>query len=209
MVNSSDELAIKNESLIAENNKLRNDNNAINETNKLLNENLIASNNIFNETRQELELDFENKEKELKETIEKQQSHIDELTDKYRSLLPLQDNMKQSTHYKEIDAIKDKLNEVTNELNKTKVGIETKLAVQKQELTIAHKDEIHALQETHTDEKAHLLIAYTNDLNNGKIKYNNLAIEYNQLLSDASSLTKTNTLFSSRHKEIIKGKKTN
>ncbi len=71
MVNSSDELAIKNESLIAENNKLRNDNNAINETNKLLNENLIASNNTFNETRQELELDFENKEKELKETIEK------------------------------------------------------------------------------------------------------------------------------------------
>lgn len=60
--------------------------------------------------------------------------------------------MKQSTHYKEIDAIKDKLNEVTNELNKTKVGIETKLAVQKQELTIAHKDEIHTLQETHTDE---------------------------------------------------------
>ena len=57
MIDSSDALANKNESLIAENEKLRNDNNAVNETNQLLNENLIAANNTFNETKQELQLD--------------------------------------------------------------------------------------------------------------------------------------------------------
>ena len=38
------------------------------------------------------------------------------------------------------------------------------------------------------------------------MKYNELAYEYNDLLNDASTLTKRNTLFNSKHKEIIKNR---
>ena len=176
------------------------------ETNKFLNEQIGALSSSMLENNTKMESKYQSNINELKETIKKQKVHIDEITDKYQSLLPKQEYITPKSHYDELKTLSDKLNDATNELNKTKADVETKLAIQKQELNDAHKDEMHQLKETHTNEKAQLLVAYNNDLNNSKSKYNELAMEYNQLLSDASSLTKRNTLFGSRHKEIIKGK---
>ena len=41
---------------------------------------------------------------------------------------------------------------------------------------------------------------------NNKLKYNELAKDYNHLLGDASSLSRTSVLFSGRHKTIVKDK---
>lgn len=182
------------------------DNRQLKDANQFLNENIGALRKTFDKAIEDNSIDAENKEKELKETIKNQQLHIDELTDKYQSLLPIKDNIPQSTHYSEIDALKDKLNDATNELNKTKADIETKLAVQKQEINDAHKDEIHQLKETHTNEKAQLLVAYNNDLNNSKLKYNELAMEYNSLIDELYTITKWNALIDSRHEKIRKDK---
>ena len=70
-----------------------------------------------------------------------------------------------------------------------------KLKTQKSEMDVKH-----------TEEKAQMLIAYTQELNAHKLKYNELAKDYNHLLGDASSLTRVNTLFSGRHKTIVKDK---
>jgi len=195
MIDSSDELANRNESLIAENEKLRNDYNAINETNKLLNENLIASNNTFNETKQELQLDFQNKENELKETIKNQQSHIDELTEKYQSLLVLKEHIPAKTHYDEILGLQQKIKDKENEIAKLNGDIEVKLATQKNELNSEH-----------SNEKAQMLVAYNKELDNLKLQYNNLANDYNNLISDLYTITKWNAIFDSRHEKIRNNK---
>ena len=70
-----------------------------------------------------------------------------------------------------------------------------KLATQKSELEVKH-----------TEEKAQMLLAYTQELNSYKLKYNELAKDYNHLLGDASSLSRTNVIFSGRHKTIVKDK---
>lgn len=189
-----------------ENIEILEDNRQLKDANQFLNENIDALRKTFDKTIEDNSIDAENKEKELKETIKNQQLHIDELTDKYQSLLPIKDNIPQSTHYSEIDALKDKLNDATNELNKTKADIETKLAVQKQEINDAHKDEIHQIKESHTNEKAQLLVAYNNDLNNSKLKYNELAMEYNSLIDELYTITKWNALLDNRHEKIRKDK---
>ena len=185
---------------------LRKSNKDINKTNKLLNANINSLNATFDETKQQMQSDFQKQEKELKETIKKQQAHIDELTDKYQSLLPLKEYMPQKQHYKELKEIKDELTETKIELESTKSSIETKLATQKNELEKEHdieinklKDKLRDAEKEHTDEKAHLLVAYNT-------KYNELANKYNSLLSDARSLTRTNTLINGKHKQIIKDK---
>ena len=81
------------------------------------------------------------------------------------------------------------------ELNKAKGEIDVKLKTQKSEMDVKH-----------TEEKAQMLLAYTQELNAHKLKYNELAKDYNHLLGDASSLSRTSVLFSGRHKTIVKDK---
>ena len=195
MIESSDGLAARNEELIKENEQLKDANNKINETNKLLNDNIIALNASFKETKTELQSTFELKEKDYRETIEKQQAHIDELTEKVQSLSILKDYISPKEHYAALEELKDKIKEVEKELDKAMAEVDLKLATQKSELDIKH-----------TEEKAQMLLAYSQELNAHKMKYNELAKDYNHLLGDASSLTRINTLFSGRHKTIVKDK---
>ena len=195
LIKYEDEIVADNENLKNENRKLQSSIDSINKTNRMLNENILGLKATFDETEQQLKSDFEKQEIEMKETIQKQKSNIDDLTNKYHSLLPLQDNIKQSTHYKEIDALKNKLNDTTNELNKTKAEIETKLAIQKSNLEVEF-----------ADEKAKLFVAYNSNIDDMKLQYNNLANEYNFLLDELDSITRLNALFEGRHKKIIKDK---
>lgn len=195
LIDSSDALANENENYKIQNEKLRNDNNSINETNKLLNENIIGLKTTFEQTLEDNTTKAKNTEIELKETIKNMQSHIDEITDKYQSLLVLKEHIPQNQHYSELDALKDELHKVKLELEQKDSELETKLATQKSELEVAH-----------TNEKAQLLVAYNKNLDRLKIKYNTLANEYNHLLSDAHSLTLMNTIFDSKHKKIVKDK---
>ena len=193
--NGFDELSEKEIGILDENETLRKDNNAINQTNQLLNDNILGLTASFESTKEQLTLDFEKQENELKETIKNNQSHIDELTDKYQSLLPLKDNIAPKQHYDELSDLKDELNAVQKELDKTNAEIESKLAIQKSELEMEYNNE-----------KAHLLVAYNKDIDNQKMKYNELAKDYNHLLSDAKSLTRINTFWNGRHNDIVKDK---
>lgn len=195
MIGSSDDLAARNEELIKENDQLKDANNKINETNKLLNDNIIGLNASFKETKGELQSSFDTKEKDLRETIEKQQKHIDELTEKVQSLSILKDYISPKEHFEALEELKDKIKEVEVELDKTKAEVDMKLATQKSEIDIKN-----------TEEKAQMLLAYTQELNAHKLKYNELAKDYNHLLGDASSLSRTSVLFSGRHKTIVKDK---
>lgn len=195
LIDSSDALANENEKLIKQNEDLKNKFDEVNNTNKLLNENLIATNTNYKETKQQMQSDFENKEKELKETIEKQQTHIDEITEKYQSLLPSKENIPQKQHYNEIGALKDEIKAKEIEIDKLNNEIETKLATQKSDLEMDH-----------TKEKAQMLVAYNQELNKLKLEYNNLASEYNHLLNGVDSLTRINTFFNGKHNEIKKDK---
>lgn len=76
IIDSSDGLAARNEELIKENENLKTTNDNINQTNQLLNDNLMSVNQNYKESKAELQADFDAKEKDLKETIEKQQAHI-------------------------------------------------------------------------------------------------------------------------------------
>ena len=62
------------------------------------------------------------------------------------------------------------------------------------------------MQIKHTEEKAQMLIAYNQELNQNKLKYNELAKDYNHLLGDANSLPRINTFFNGKHKLIVKDK---
>jgi len=195
LMGDSDDLAARNEELIKDNEQLKTANIHINETNKLLNDNIIGINNNYKETKDELQSSFDNKEKELKETIQKQQAHIDELTEKVESLSMLKDYIPPKEHYEEIDNLKDKVNDAKLELDKLSAEVDMKLSKQKSEMEVKH-----------TEEKAQMLIAYTQEVNANKLKYNELAKDYNHLLGDASSLSRTSVLFSGRHKTIVKDK---
>jgi len=195
LMGDSDDLAARNEELIKDNEQLKTANIHINETNKLLNDNIIGINNNYKETKDELQSSFDNKEKELKETIQKQQTHIDELTEKVESLSMLKDYIPPKEHYEEIDNLKDKVNDAKLELDKLSAEVDMKLSKQKSEMEVKH-----------TEEKAQMLIAYTQEVNANKLKYNELAKDYNHLLGDASSLSRTSVLFSGRHKTIVKDK---
>ena len=195
MIETSDEVVARNEELTKENERLKTANDNINETNKLLNDNLIGVNASFEETKKELQSSFDAKEKDFRETIEKQQTHIDELTDKVQSLSILKDYISPKEHYAALEELKDKIKEVELELDKAKAEVDAKLKTQKSEIDVKH-----------TEEKAQMLLAYTQELNAHKLKYNELAKDYNHLLGDASSLTRINTLFSGRHKTIVKDK---
>lgn len=195
LMGDSDDLAARNEELIKDNEQLKTANIHINETNKLLNQNIIGINDNYKETKDELQSSFVNKEKELKETIQKQQTHIDELTEKVESLSMLKDYIPPKEHYEEIDNLKDKVNDAKLELDKLSAEVDMKLSKQKSEMEVKH-----------TEEKAQMLIAYTQEVNANKLKYNELAKDYNHLLGDASSLSRTSVLFSGRHKTIVKDK---
>ncbi len=195
LMESSDDLANRNEELIKDNEQLKTANIHINETNKLLNDNIIGINDNYKETKDELQSSFVNKEKELKETIQKQQAHIDELTEKVESLSMLKDYIPPKEHYEEIDNLKEKVNDAKLELDKLSAEVDMKLSKQKSEMEVKH-----------TEEKAQMLIAYTQEVNANKLKYNELAKDYNHLLGDASSLSRTSVLFSGRHKTIVKDK---
>ena len=195
LMESSDDLANRNEELIKDNEQLKTANIHINETNKLLNDNIIGINNNYKETKNELQSSFDNKEKELKETIQKQQTHIDELTEKVESLSMLKDYIPPKQHYEEIDNLKEKVNDAKLELDKLSAEVDMKLSKQKSEMEVKH-----------TEEKAQMLIAYTQEVNANKLKYNELAKDYNHLLGDANSLSRTSVLFSGRHKTIVKDK---
>ena len=195
LMGDSDDLAARNEELIKDNEQLKTANIHINETNKLLNDNIIGINNNYKETKDELQSSFDNKEKELKETIQKQQAHIEELTEKVESLSMLKDYIPPKEHYEEIENLKDKVNDAKLELDKLSAEVDMKLSKQKSEMEVKH-----------TEEKAQMLIAYTQEVNANKLKYNELAKDYNHLLGDASSLSRTSVLFSGRHKTIVKDK---
>ena len=195
LMGSEDELVARNEELIKENDRLKDANTNINETNKLLNDNLIGINNNYTESKAEIKSVFDDRESELKETIQKQQEHIDELTEKVENLSGLKDYISPKEHYEEIDKLKDKVKDAKLELEKLSAEVDMKLSTQKSEMEVKH-----------TEEKAQMLLAYTNELNSHKLKYNELAKDYNHLLGDASSLSRTSVLFSGRHKAIVKGK---
>jgi len=195
LMGDSDDLAARNEELIKDNEQLKTANIHINETNKLLNQNIIGINDNYKETKDELQSSFVNKEKELKETIQKQQAHIDELTEKVESLSMLKDYIPPKEHYEEIDSLKDKVKDAKLELDKLSAEVDMKLSKQKSEMEVKH-----------TEEKAQMLIAYTQEVNANKLKYNELAKDYNHLLGDTKSLTRVNTLISGRHNTIVKDK---
>lgn len=195
MIESSDQLAAQNESLIKENERLKNTNDEINETNKLLNDNIIGLNANYKETKDQLQSTYDAKEKDLNETIEKQQTHIDELTNKLESLSGLKDYIPPKEHYEALEELRIKIKEVETQLSKANAEVEMKLSTQKSDMEIKH-----------TEEKAQMLVAYNQELNHYKLKYNELAKDYNHLLGDASSLSRTNILFSGRHKTIVKDK---
>ena len=206
LLEKGDELTHDNEKLIKENTDMKNKLDEVNNTNKLLNENLIATNNNFKETKEQMQSDFKKQEKELKETIEKHQSHIDEITEKYQSLLVLQEHIPPKSHYDEILALQQQIKEKEIEIDKLNGDIEVKLATQKSELDSEHADAVNKIQLENTENKAKLSVAYNNDLNKLKIQYNNLASEYNHLLDELDSITKWNALIDSRHKKIRKDK---
>ena len=195
LMESSDGLAARNEELIKENDQLKNANTNINETNKLLNDNIIGINNNYKESKAEIQSAFEERENELKETIKKQQAHIDDLSEKVESLSGLKEYIPPKQHYDEIDSLKDKVKDAKLELDKLQAEVDMKLSKQKSEIEV-----------NHTEEKAQMLIAYTQEINSYKLKYNELAKDYNHLLGDASSLSRTSVLFSGRHKTIVKDK---
>ena len=181
--------------IVDENESLRKSNEDINKTNKLLNANITSLKTTFDETKEQLTSDYEKQEKELKETIKNKESHIDELTEKYQSLLPLKEYIPQKQHYKELSDLQSKLNNAKNELDKTNADVESKLATQKSELEIQH-----------TNEKAQLLVTYNQNINQHKMKYNELAMDYNHLLNDVCSLSRINTLLNGKHNDIVKDK---
>lgn len=195
MIDTSDDVVARNEELIKDNEQLKNANDNINETNKLLNENIIGLNNNFKETKQELQSNFDLREKELKETIEKQQLHIDELTTKLESLSGLKEYVPPKEHYAALQELQEKINDAETELNKLTAEIDLKLTTQKSEMELKH-----------TEEKAQMLLAYTQELNSYKLKYNELAKDYNHLLGDTKSLTRINTFFNGKHNVIVKDK---
>ena len=171
------------------------DNRQLKETNQFLNENIDALRKTFDKTLEDNSIDAKNKQQELKETIEKQQSHIDELTQKYQSLLVKQEHIPPKDHHKEILALKDEIRTKEKEISKLNATIETSLATLKSDLEIAH-----------ADEKAQLLVAYNQELDSLKLKYNNLVNEYNYLLDEIDSITKWNALTDNRHKKIRNNK---
>lgn len=65
-----------------------------------------------------------------------------------------------------------------------------------------HSDELSQLKDDLANKKAELLIACNNNINHYKNEYNVLATRYNSLIEDVSSLTRINTFFNGRHKEI-------
>ena len=195
MIKSSDELATRNEELVKENERLKTTNDNINETNKLLNDNMLGMNDNYQESQKELQSVYEGKQKELNKTIEKQQTHIDDLTKKVESLAILKEYIPPKKHYEELSSLKDKIKEVELELDKATSKVDAELSSQKSELQIAH-----------TEEKAQMLLAYNQELNNYKLKFNELAKDYNHLLEDVNSLSRANTLFSGKHKAIVKDK---
>ena len=206
LVDSSDELTFRNDELIAENKDLKNKFDEINNANKLLNEHAIGLKTTFDKIIEDKTTDAKNTEKELKENIKNKQSHIDEITDKYQSLLPSKDNIPQKQHYDEIIALKDEIKAKEIEIDKLNGEIETKLATQKSELEIAHADEVNQIKIDNTEKNAQMLVAYNQELNKLKLEYNNLANEYNTLLNGVDSLTRINTLVNGKHNEIKKDK---
>lgn len=171
------------------------ENKKLKETNQFLNEQVGAITSTFNKINAEFESNYKSSNQELKETIKKQQTHIDEITEKYQSLLNKKDYINPTSHYDEILALTNDLNDANLKINELNSDIETKLAVQKNEL-----------DSEHTKEKAQMLVAYNKELDNLKLQYNNLANDYNNLLNDVSTITKWNALFDSRHKKIKKDK---
>ena len=177
------------------------------------NKQLDASNTNSQEIIQQLKDIMQYKEQELKETIQNQQQHIDEITHKYQLLLPLKDYIPVKQYYDDIDKLKEELKASENKIVKINANVETQLAEQKQELESIHHnqiikliDEKHILENKFTDDKAQLLVAYNNDLNHYKMQYNELAIVYNQLVEQLQSLTRLNTLLSGKHNGIKKDK---
>ena len=142
-----------------------------------------------------MQLKFDIRENELKETIQNQQKHIDELTKKVESFSSLKEYIPPKEHYQALEELKDKIQEIETELNKANAEIEMKLATQKSDLEIKY-----------TEEKAQMLVAYNQELDHYKMHYNELAMDYNNLLNDTKSLSRINTLFNGRHKAIVKDK---
>ena len=199
-------LSEENLGFVNENDELKEKNIAINETNKLLNENILGLTSSFESTKEQITADAQNKQNELKETIEKQQSHIDELTQKYESLLVLKEHIPVKQHYKEIQELQSKLNNAEKELESTKASMETKLATQKSELNIKHANELNDIKSNYADEKANLFVTYNSNLNNLKHEKNNIAKQYNSLLEDVGTITKMNAVFGNKHKHILENK---
>ena len=136
----------------------------------------------------------------LKEQVDKYKSKYENMlsdytkaTDECIAYLDENKKLKETNQFlnEQVGAITSTFNKI-NELNS---DIETKLAVQKNEL-----------DSEHTKEKAQMLVAYNKELDNLKLQYNNLANDYNNLLNDVSTITKWNALFDSRHKKIKKDK---
>lgn len=204
--NGFGEINEKNIAILDENDSLKKDNTTINETNKMLNAHNIALTSSYNETKEQILSDFEKQEKELKETIKKQQTHIDELTQKYESLIANKDYIPQTTHYKALQQLKD-------EIHASKLAHEQKIAElqlehsnEKSDLKIKHANKLNEIKSNYADEKAQMLVAYNTNLNNLKHEKNKIALKYNELLDEIGTLTKWNTLFGNNHKHILDNK---
>ena len=118
-----------------------------------------------------------------KKTIENQQSDIHQMDETITSLSQLKDNIPIKQHHDELDALKDDITELKLQLEKSDGILSTKLAEQKQQLSIAYVQEIDAIKD----------------------EYNLLVSEYNHLLDDVESISKLDVLFG-KHKNKIKNK---
>ena len=195
LIKHSDAIADELEKYKSDNKELKNKCNGTDETNRMLNNKIIELSASYEQTSQEFQSILKSKENKLEETVQNHQLHIDEIRQKYQSLLPLKEYVSPKEHSDKIIELKNKINASEKEIAKINADNETKLARLQQEL-----------ETKHTEDKAQLLVAYNNELHHYKMQYNQLANEYNNLLDDVQSLTRINTLLNGRHNIIKKDK---
>lgn len=183
------------EDAIADITRLDNTNTELKNTNQFLNEQIAGLKATFDNTIEDINNTSSHQIKELNENIEKDRLHIDELTDKYQSLLPLKEYIPPKEHYHQLQQLQDKINKITTDYNELKASMDSQ--IQKLESD---------LNQQHTKEKASLLVTYNKDINNTKQQYNELVKDYNHLLDELKTITRFNALLDNRHKKILENK---
>ena len=157
--------------------------------------------------------EYKNKCNQFKETIADCESDIHEKDNIIKELTPYKDYIAPKQHYDELTALKDNFTHEKQELLQQIADKQMRIVNQEKEFEVQfadevstlkeqHSGEISSLKEQHTNEKSALLLAYNQNINHYKNKYNSLAEKYNQLYGDVSKLSRLNTMFNGRHNEL-------